>query len=85
MSHVDLVFSAITPAQPVEGMRRVMAIELPAPLDLMPPILTAVERWHRKACKQDGCRVFLRGDGYHSTVFEHGVPSAPAEAVGTDG
>lgn len=85
MPQVDLVFSAITPAQPVAGMRRVVAVELPAPLDLMPLIITAVERWHRRACKADGCKVWLRGDGCHSTVFEHGVPSTPADAVSTDG
>jgi hypothetical protein len=83
-SGLDLVFSAITPAPAVSGFKRVVAIGLPAPLDLMPHLLDAVGRWHQDACDVTGCGVFLRGDT-GATVIEHGVPSVPAEAVKTDG
>lgn len=54
----------------------IAAIALPVPLGLVPELLAATQRWHKKTCREKGCVGTMRQEGGH-IVLEHGI--APAE------
>lgn len=52
----------------------IAAIALPIPLGLVPELLAAAQRWHKKTCREKGCVGTMRQDGGH-IVLEHGALS----------
>lgn len=77
----DLALKGLGPSPAVPGMQRLMAILLPAPVDLMPGVLAAAGTYHDRTCGADGCRVVMRGVGHRGrvAVIEHGIPEGEAD------
>lgn len=62
----------------VNEQKLIAAIALPVPLGLVPELLKATQRWHKKTCRTKGCVGTMRESGGH-IVLEHGAAPATEE------